>query len=90
VGRPSGKTSPRSGGAPLRGTSWLTIVALEAGGVGSDPRVLHDSLRTMPKGQHNPTPEERNERVKIDLPPDKAIKAILATGPHPEDEPDEE
>ena len=40
----------------------------------------------MPRGQHNPTPEERDERVKIDLPPDKAIAAILATGPHPEDE----
>lgn len=40
----------------------------------------------MPKNQHHPTPEERDERVKIDLPPDEAIKALLETGPHPEDE----
>ncbi len=39
----------------------------------------------MPKGQHNPTPAERDERVKINLDPDEAIKAILETGPHPED-----
>jgi hypothetical protein len=40
----------------------------------------------MPRNQHHPTPEERDERVKLDLPPDAAIKAILETGPHPEDE----
>ncbi len=37
----------------------------------------------MPRGQHHPTPEERDERVKLDLPPDEAIKALLETGPHP-------
>ena len=41
----------------------------------------------MPK-QHHPTPEERDERVSLPLPPEEAIEAILATGPHP-DEPDE-
>jgi len=27
----------------------------------------------MPKNQHHPTRAERDERVKIDLPPDEAI-----------------
>jgi hypothetical protein len=36
--------------------------------------------------KHHPTPEERDERVKLDLPAKKAIEAILATGPHPEDD----
>lgn len=40
----------------------------------------------MPKNQHHPSPEERDERVKLDLPPDEAIKALLETGPHPEEE----
>jgi hypothetical protein len=39
----------------------------------------------VPRGQYHPTPEERDERVKLDLPPDEAIAAILETGPHPED-----
>jgi hypothetical protein len=34
----------------------------------------------MPRNQHHPTPAELNERVKLDLPPDKAIKLILETG----------
>jgi hypothetical protein len=40
----------------------------------------------MPRNQHHPTPEERDERVKIDLPPDEAIKLIMETGPGDEDE----
>lgn len=32
--------------------------------------------------KHNPTPEERDERVKLPLDPETAIEAILATGPH--------
>lgn len=36
--------------------------------------------------KHHPTPEERDERVVLPLPPEEAIAAILATGPHPEDE----
>jgi hypothetical protein len=36
--------------------------------------------------KHHPTPEERDERVKLPLDPKKAIEAILATGPHPEDD----
>jgi len=43
----------------------------------------------MPRNQHHPSPAERDERVKIDLPPDKAIAAILETGPHPEETQDE-
>ena len=39
----------------------------------------------MPRSQYHPTPEERDERVKIDLPADKAIKLVLETGPHPEE-----
>ncbi len=40
----------------------------------------------MPNNQHHPTPEERDERVKLDLPPDEAIKLIMETGEHPEDD----
>jgi hypothetical protein len=39
--------------------------------------------------KHNPTPEERDERVKLPLDPETAIEAILATGPHQEDAPDQ-
>lgn len=39
----------------------------------------------MPK-QHHPTPEERDERVSLPLPPEQAIEAILATGPHPDED----
>ncbi len=35
----------------------------------------------MPRGQHHPTPEERDERVKLDLPPDEAIRLVMETGP---------
>jgi hypothetical protein len=44
----------------------------------------------MPRVQHHPSPTERNERVKLDLPPDEAIAAILEAGPHPEDEAQDE
>ena len=44
----------------------------------------------MPRSQYHPTPEERDERVKLDLPPDEAIKLILEAGEHPEDESDGE
>jgi hypothetical protein len=39
--------------------------------------------------KHNPTPEERDERVKLPLDPEMAIEAILGTGLH-RDEDDEE
>ncbi|MCA1702849.1 MAG: hypothetical protein LC808_06085 [Actinobacteria bacterium] len=39
----------------------------------------------MPE-KHHPTPEERDERVSIPLPPEVAIPAILATGPHPDED----
>lgn len=42
----------------------------------------------MPK-QYHPTPEERDERVSLPLPPDVAIEAILATGPHREEDDEE-
>lgn len=39
--------------------------------------------------KHHPTPEERDERVKLPLDPEMAIEAILGTGLHrDEDEPD--
>ncbi len=40
----------------------------------------------MPRNQHHPGAEERDERVKVDLDPDEAIAAILETGPHLEDD----
>jgi hypothetical protein len=39
----------------------------------------------VPRNQHHPTPEERDERVKLDLPPDEAIRLVMETGEHPED-----
>src|SRR5437879_2405482 len=36
--------------------------------------------------QRRPTPEERDERLKLPLPPKKAIKALLDTGPNPEED----
>jgi hypothetical protein len=40
----------------------------------------------MLRNQRHPTPEARDERLKLDLPPDKAIKAAMETGAPPEDE----
>ncbi len=39
----------------------------------------------MPRQRH-PTPEERDERVSLPLDPETAIEAILATGPHSEED----
>jgi hypothetical protein len=41
----------------------------------------------MPRNQHHPTPAERDERVKVDLPPDEAIKLIMETGESAECQP---
>jgi hypothetical protein len=40
----------------------------------------------VPKNQHHPTPEERDERVKVDLPPEDFIAGVIEAGPHPENE----
>jgi hypothetical protein len=40
----------------------------------------------MPRSQYHPTPAERDERVKLDLPPDEAIRLVMETGEHPETE----
>jgi len=56
---------------------------------GCETPILHDGLvdlTLMPRNQHHPTPKERDERVKIDLPPDEVIKLVMETGPNPEDE----
>ncbi len=42
----------------------------------------------MPE-KHHPTPEERDERVILPLDPEVAIPAILATGPHPDEDEDQ-
>ncbi|HEX2042477.1 MAG TPA: hypothetical protein VHF24_07555 [Acidimicrobiales bacterium] len=42
---------------------------------------------TVPE-KHHPTPEERDERVALPLPPEVAIPAILATGPHRDEDDD--
>ncbi len=36
--------------------------------------------------KHSPTPEERDERVSLPLPPEEAVAAILAAGPHPDED----
>jgi hypothetical protein len=38
----------------------------------------------VPKNQRHPTPEELDERVKLDLDTELAIKLVLETGEHPE------
>lgn len=40
--------------------------------------------------KHHPTPEERDERVSVPLPPEEFIGAVLATGPHLDEDDDEE
>ena len=40
----------------------------------------------MPRNQHHPSPEERDERVKLDLPPDEAIRLVMETGEAPDEE----
>jgi hypothetical protein len=40
----------------------------------------------VPRNQRHPSPAERDERVKVDLPPDEFIKGVVDAGEHPEDE----
>lgn len=42
----------------------------------------------MPRGQDSPSPEERDERVKLGPPPDEAIRPAAESSP--QDEEDEE
>jgi len=39
----------------------------------------------MAKAKHRPTPEERDERIKLDLDPEDFIEGVLAAGPHDEE-----
>lgn len=39
--------------------------------------------------KHRPTPEERDERIKLDVPADEFIEGVLAAGPHVEDDEDD-
>jgi len=41
----------------------------------------------MPKNQHHPTPDQLDERVKLDLDPEEAIRLIMETGEGPGQEP---
>ena len=43
-----------------------------------------------PRNQHHPTPEERDEKVKVDLPADEFIRGVMETGEDSEDEESEE
>lgn len=36
--------------------------------------------------KHRPTPEQRDERIKLDLPADEFIEGVLAAGPHPDED----
>jgi hypothetical protein len=40
--------------------------------------------------REQPTKDERDEPVKIELDPDEALRAIMATGPHPDHAPVEQ
>jgi hypothetical protein len=43
----------------------------------------------VPRNQHHPTPEEMDERVKVDIPAEKFVRGVMEAGEHPE-EADEE
>lgn len=49
------------------------------------PRQALATQQARPRRHGHPTPEERDERVSLPLPPEQAIEAILATGPHREE-----
>ncbi|HVM52726.1 MAG TPA: hypothetical protein VM262_05975 [Acidimicrobiales bacterium] len=36
--------------------------------------------------KRRPTPAERDERVKVELPPDEFIEGVLAAGEHPDED----
>ena len=40
----------------------------------------------MPEDQHRPAPARREEPDNLDMPADEAMAAIMDTGPHPEEE----
>jgi hypothetical protein len=44
----------------------------------------------VPRNQHHPTPEELNERVKVDIPAEEFIAGVMEAGDHPEDEDESE
>jgi hypothetical protein len=46
-------------------------------------------LEPMPRKRHVPTVKELEERVKLDLEPDEAIRLIMETGEGGQDEPAE-
>jgi transposase-like protein len=56
-----------------------------AGGRGHLP----PKTRQVTRRHWRPTPEERDERVSLPLPPKVTIPAILATGPHPNEDENE-
>ena len=39
-----------------------------------------------PKKPHRPTAEERDERVKVDMPADKFVKGVMEAVPHPDED----
>lgn len=63
-----------------------TVSNLHDGAASAADAAIRDRIGNVPRNQHHPTPAERDERVKLDLPPDEAIKLILETGENPEDE----
>ena len=40
--------------------------------------------------KHRPTDEERDERVKVDLPAEELIEGVLQAGPHPDEDDESE
>ena len=81
-------TLPRSGGNPYSGHVLVDHRGprnLPVSGPIPECSTLHaGSLLAVPE-KHHPTPEERDERVSLPLPPEVAIPALLAVDP--EDEP---
>jgi hypothetical protein len=39
-----------------------------------------------PRKHHHPTAEQLDERIVLPLPPEVAIEAIMAAGPHPDED----
>ena len=53
----------------------------------TDYLVIDLEATMSPRNQRHPSPEERDEKVKLDLEPDEALKLLMEMGEHPEEEP---
>jgi hypothetical protein len=70
----------------------VTTCAVGSSGEGSESPVLRSVYDQAPYDgspmvkKHNPTPEERDERVSVPLDPKKFIEGVLAVEPDEDDD----